>query len=190
MRDIISSAIKESLDLRATILSDDKVIASIESASKKLIETSKSGGTIYMCGNGGSACDAIHFCEELVARYKADRPGIKAQHFMDPATITCWANDYEFESIFERQVKTFCGPKDCLVLFSTSGNSENIVRAANAARTSGTNVLGLLGKDGGKVLSLCVLAIVVPSIETARIQEVHITLVHIFCEIIDKAFAN
>lgn len=127
----------------------------------------------------------MHLVEELVARYKRERPGVRAHHFGDPSTLTCWSNDYSFEGAYERQVKTFCGPNDLLIAISTSGNSKNIVRAVTAAKALGTYVVGFLGKDGGVLKPLCNTAIVVPSSETERIQEVHITIIHILCELLE-----
>jgi len=181
----IKTALIESIDLRKAMLYDLKLVSQIEEAGKSILAVIKNGGTIFTCGNGGSACDAMHFCEELVARYKKDRPGIKSQHFMDSGTLTCWANDYDYASVFERQARTFCSSKDLLVIFSTSGNSENVIRAANAAKEKGSKVIGLLGKGGGKLAPLCDQALIIPSNATERIQEIHITLVHIFCEIIE-----
>ena len=178
-------ALKDSIELRQSILADKPLQKNIETATSNLIKVIEQGGTIYSCGNGGSACDAMHFTEELVARYKKERVGIKAQHFMDPGTLTCWANDYIWEGVFERQAQTFCGNKDALVVFSTSGNSSNIIKAIEAAKAKGTWVLGLLGKNGGKAAPLCDTSIIVPSAATERIQEIHITLVHMFCEEIE-----
>lgn len=184
----VKSIFNESIDLRAAILKDDEFIRNIEIAAAQLIKTVEQGGTVYTCGNGGSACDAIHFCEELIARYKKDRPGMKAQHFMDPGVITCWANDYSYATLFERQAATFCGPNDTLVIFSTSGLSENVLRAATAAKKNGAFVLSLLGKGGGKLPPLSDLSLIVPSNATERIQEIHITLVHIFCEFLESKY--
>jgi len=139
------------------------------------------GGRIYACGNGGSACDAMHFVEELVARYDRDRPGIPAQHLLDLGIITCWSNDYEFESVFSRQVETLVTNKDAIVVFSTSGNSANILKAMQSANLRGALVVGLLGKGGGKAKELAKLSLVVDSASTAHIQESHIALVHVIC---------
>jgi D-sedoheptulose 7-phosphate isomerase len=152
-----------------------------------IVATCSSGGTVYACGNGGSTCDAMHLVEELVARYSRERPGIRAQHFCDPSTITCWANDYEFDSVFERQVKTFLNKNDILVAFSTSGNSENIVRALKAAKEIGAKTIVLSGKDGGKSKSLASECLIVPSESTAHIQESHIAVVHILCEHLENS---
>jgi D-sedoheptulose 7-phosphate isomerase len=186
----ISEILNRSAAIKQTIASDPNLCAEIVKAATILQDTVKRGGTIYACGNGGSTCDATHLVEELVARFKRERPGIKAMHLMDAAVLTCWSNDYEYESAFERQVKTFCGPKDALVAISTSGNSKNIIRAVRAAKAQSTAVIGFTGKDGGELRSLCDVALVVPASETERIQEVHITFVHILCEALENGTAS
>jgi D-sedoheptulose 7-phosphate isomerase len=133
-------------------------------------------------------CDAMHLTEELVARYKDDRPGVRAMHFGDPGTLTCWANDKSFSEVFERQVRTFCTPRDVLVAISTSGNSENILRALTAARELGVPTIGLTGASGGKMGPLCDALLCVNSVVTARIQEIHISIIHAWCEYIDAHF--
>ncbi len=185
MQQTIATLLSESSALKARIAGDSALLATIERAAHQLIKTIKAGGTIYSCGNGGSTCDAMHFTEELVARYKRERPGIKAMHLHDPSTLTCWSNDYAFETAFARQVETFCGPSDTVVGFSTSGNSANIIAAVEAAKKRGAATIGMLGKDGGKLARLCDISLIVPSNATERIQETHITFVHIFCELIE-----
>lgn len=185
MQDAIKQIFQDGLELRQTILKDSALLQGIEKATQVIIKAIRNGGTIYCCGNGGSACDAMHLAEELVARYKRERPGIRAMHLMDAGTLTCWSNDYEFASVFERQVQTFCGPDDVLMVFSTSGNSQNVLNAVQAAKLTKTKTIGLLGKGGGKLKDLCDHSLVIPSDATERIQEVHITLVHIFCEMIE-----
>jgi D-sedoheptulose 7-phosphate isomerase len=187
MRQAISELLQESSALKAKVAADATICGAIESASTKLLEVLSAGGTIYSCGNGGSACDALHLTEELVARYKRERPGYRAMHFLDPGTVTCWANDYEFADVFARQARTFCSAKDVLIAITTSGNSENILRAITAAREKGCYVVALLGKDGGKAKTIADSAIVIPHTATERIQEVHITIIHIFCEMIERA---
>lgn len=185
MNKTISSILTASSDLKKTLASDQVFIANIARAAQMLAQTAKSGGTIYACGNGGSACDAAHLVEELVARYKRERPGIRAMHFMDSGTLTCWSNDYSFDQVFERQAKTFCRSADCLIAISTSGKSKNILAAARAAKENGCAVIGLAGKDGGELKKLSDICLVVPSQETERIQEVHITIIHILCELLE-----
>ncbi|MCL4142152.1 UNVERIFIED_CONTAM: hypothetical protein GTU68_028180 [Idotea baltica] len=127
----------------------------------------------------------MHFTEELVARYKSNRPGYKAMHFMDPGTITCWSNDYEYESAFERQVETFCTDKDILMGISTSGNSANILKAIEKAKEKNCFTIVLMGKDGGITKGKADLELIVPSNATERIQEIHIMLIHLFCEFLE-----
>lgn len=182
---LISSTLKEAAALRQQLAADSNFIATVEKAGQMLLASIKAGGTITTCGNGGSACDAMHFAEELVALYKRDRPGIRARHLLDAGTITCWGNDRSFDGVFARQIETLCAANDVLVAFSTSGNSKNIISAIEAAKRTKTPIIGVLGKGGGKATSLCDLSIVVPSDDTARIQELHITLVHLWCEVIE-----
>jgi D-sedoheptulose 7-phosphate isomerase len=183
--DTIKQILLQGVEIRKSVANDSSIIQSIHSASESLIECIKQGGTIYACGNGGSSNDAMHLTEELVARYKRERPGIRAMHFMDAAVLTCWSNDYNFESVFERQVNTFCTKKDVLIAISTSGNSKNILKAAEAAKKIGTKVIGLSGKDGGELKETSDISIIIPAQETERIQEMHITVIHIFCELIE-----
>lgn len=188
MKETIQKALKASIALRQVILDDSSLVLKITQAAQQMITTAGGGGTIYICGNGGSACDAMHFSEELVAIYERKRPGIRAMHLLDPSTLSCWSNDVDFKTAFARQVETFCTPQDILVLISSSGVSANLLEAAKAAKTKGTYKIGLLGKSGGPLKDLCDLAIVVPSSQTARIQEMHITLIHVFCELLEMQY--
>ena len=158
----------------------------IEKAASMIIDAYKNKKRLYTCGNGGSTCDAMHFAEELVARFKMERPGLPAQSLSDSSTITCWANDYDFSTVFSRQIEAYGAEGDILIAISTSGNSENILKAAEAAKNKGMKVIGLSGKDGGKLNDACDLNLVVPSNETARIQESHITIIHILCELVES----
>jgi D-sedoheptulose 7-phosphate isomerase len=189
MLNVIKPALLESVELRQQLLNNPTFLEQLSEAIQEIMKTVKAGGTIYSCGNGGSACDSIHLTEELVARYKAERPGIRARHLVDPAILSCWANDYEYRDVFVRQIETFCGARDLLVCISTSGKSPNILAAAKAAKAKGTYVLGLSGKDGGELKGLCDLCLCIPSAETARIQELHITLIHIICECLEPGKA-
>ena len=154
-------------------------------AAGRVAEAFAAGNRLYACGNGGSACDAMHLVEELVARYKRDRPGLPAHHLLDAPTLTCWSNDYEFDTAFSRQVEAMGRAGDVLVAISTSGNSPNVLRAARAARERGMLVLGLSGRDGGALRELCDELLVVPARATERIQEGHITLIHLLCELVE-----
>ncbi len=186
MANILKSFLQESASIKQELLSNEAFLSLWQGAANHLETVVQGGGTIYICGNGGSACDAMHFREELAARYKREREGIRAQHFIDGSTLTCWGNDYDFSSVFKRDVETFLTEKDCLVAISTSGNSKNIIEAVNAAKLKGSKVIGLLGKDGGAAKKLVDFALIVPSEETDRIQEVHITLIHAFCEYLER----
>lgn len=185
MKDTIQRILLDASALKASIAKDKKIIEYLEQVAGICKERLRLGGTIYTCGNGGSTCDAMHFVEELVARFKRERAGMRAMHFMDASTMSCWSNDYSFAGVFERQAQTFCGPHDVLFGFSTSGNSENIIRAVSAAKTKGTYTVAFSGKDGGKLRALADTSLVVPSSETERIQEIHITFVHIICELLE-----
>ncbi len=186
MEKTIKELLLDSAKLKTDIANNEALLTQIAKATTQLINTVKQNGTIYACGNGGSACDALHLVEELVAKYKRERIGIKAMHFADYGTITCWSNDYDFDSVYKRCVETFCNDKDLLVLFSTSGNSKNIIQAAEAAKEKNCFILGLAGKSGGQLAEICDLTIVVPHNDTERIQEAHITFVHILLECMER----
>ncbi|MEZ4754877.1 MAG: SIS domain-containing protein [Bdellovibrionota bacterium] len=186
MENIVKSFLSESARIKTELASNKDFIQQVAQAGQKLRDISKDGGTIYICGNGGSTCDAMHFTEELVARYKRERPGIRAMHFMDSSTLTCWSNDYSYEDVFRRQAETFCTNKDAFIGITTSGNSANVINALNIAKEKGSYTVVLTGKDGGKIKSLADASFVVPSNETDRIQEVHITIIHALCEMIES----
>lgn len=185
MQSRIREVIERSAQVKSQMAADSKLIQLIEKAAIQLQKTIAAGGTIYSCGNGGSACDAMHFTEELIARFKRDRPGIKAMHMLDSSTMTCWSNDYSYETLFERYVLTFCGPADTVLAISTSGNSANILKALDACKRKGAFSIGLGGKDGGLLKEKSDLALIVPATETERIQEGHILIIHALCELID-----
>jgi D-sedoheptulose 7-phosphate isomerase len=180
----IHEALEESARVKLALRDQAREILRV---ADLVTEAFRVGKRLYACGNGGSACDAIHLVEELVARYKRERPGLPAHHLIDGPTLTCWSNDYEFDSAFERQVRTLVTPGDVLLLISTSGNSTNITRAAAAGREQGALVVGLSGRDGGRLRESCDACLVVPSTATERIQEAHITLIHMICEHVELA---
>ena len=183
--DTTREILQSSVSLKSELATNQQFLSRIVQGGEALARTVKAGGTIYACGNGGSTCDAMHLTEELVARYKRNRAGIKAMHFMDPSVLTCWGNDFSFESAFERYAQTFCSAHDTLVAISTSGNSKNVLAAVKAAKAKNTTVLGLTGKDGGELAKLADINLVVPSSATERIQEVHITIIHAWCELLE-----
>lgn len=169
-------AIKAVYDLETDIF---KVVDACE-------KTARSGGVIYAFGNGGSACEAIHLVEELVARYLMERPGIRAQHFLDGATMTCWGNDYDFIDSFKRQVETFVTEKDTVFAFSTSGNSENILRSLKSAKDLGATTVLMGGKGGGKAKALSDIPLIVEAPRTMRIQEAHMLIVHMIVHLLEN----
>lgn len=158
----------------------------IQRLAVRVTESFRAGGRLYACGNGGSACDAMHLVEELVARYKRERPGLPAHHLMDAATLTCWSNDYEYATAFRRQVEAMVRPGDVLVAISTSGSSENVIAAVTPARERGALTIGLSGGDGGRMRELCEEILIVPSAATERIQEGHITVIHLLCDLVER----
>jgi phosphoheptose isomerase len=150
------------------------------------------GGKVLVCGNGGSAADAQHFVSELVGRFKvANRPALAALALTaDSSVLTCWSNDAGFEVVFERQVEALGRPGDLLVGISTSGRSENLLRAFRKAASLGVDTLAILGRDGGRLRQLATRSVVVPSTDTQRIQEVHILAIHLICEIVEDLLFN
>ncbi|MBU1165992.1 D-sedoheptulose 7-phosphate isomerase, partial [Candidatus Micrarchaeota archaeon] len=142
---------------------------------------------LLICGNGGSAADAQHFAAELVGRYKKERKALPAIALTtDTSVITAISNDYGFEHVFSRQVEALSAGGDVLFLISTSGNSPNLLEAAKKAKTLGIKIIGLLGKGGGKLKSMCDHAIVIPSDNTPRIQEMHVLVIHMICESVEN----
>ncbi|HVG46503.1 MAG TPA: SIS domain-containing protein, partial [Longimicrobium sp.] len=157
---VIRDALEESA--RVTLALREMAPAVLRTAGR-LARAFRAGNRLYACGNGGSACDAMHLVEELVARYKRDRPGLPAHHLLDAATLTCWSNDYDFASAFSRQVETMARPGDVLVAISTSGSSPNVLRAVEAGNAAGAVTIGLTGRDGGRMRGLCTDVLVVPA---------------------------
>ena len=179
--------VRDALDESARVKQAMKEMApDVLRAAEMLATAFRAGNRLYACGNGGSACDAMHLVEELVARYKRDRPGLPAHHLLDAPTLTCWSNDYDYASAFRRQVEALARPGDVLVAISTSGGSPNVLQAAEAAAERGVHVLALSGRDGGRLKDVATLSLVVPAQATERIQEGHITLIHLLCELVER----
>ncbi len=155
--------------------------------AEKLAATFRAGGKALSCGNGGSMSDAMHFAEEWSGRYRSERPPLPAIAFSDPGHMSCVANDYGYAEVFARQVQALGSEGDLLLMLSTSGNSPNLLRAAEEARSRGVTTVGLLGKGGGKLLPLCDLPIIVPGETSDRIQELHIKIIHIVIETVERA---
>ena len=185
--EIVKSRIQESIACQVALLNSETVLEQIVLAAQSVTECIKTGGTLFTCGNGGSAADAIHIAGELVGRFQKERRAYSAISLnTDIAVITSISNDYGYEYVFSRQVEALMKPKDILLGISTSGNSVNIIRAFEKSKIiGGVNVL-LSGNDGGKLKNLADYSIIVPEQESARIQECHICLYHIMCELIEK----
>ncbi|MET4082044.1 D-sedoheptulose 7-phosphate isomerase [Pedobacter sp. UYP30] len=171
----------------------NKVIATlvpvIEDACVMITETLMAGGKILLAGNGGSAADAQHIAAELTGRYVKERKALPAIALtVDTSALTAISNDYGYDRVFERQVEALAHPSDLFIGISTSGNSTNILKALISAKAIGCKTIGLSGKDGGQMNDLCDINIVVPDDVTARIQEMHIVIGHIFCKAVDELY--
>lgn len=188
MKQTIQDTIQRSIAVKQAILNDENCIAQIEFVAKKMIDAYKNGNKTMFAGNGGSAADAQHLAAELVNRFCFDHIGLPALALStDSSIVTSIANDYGYDFLFSRQVAAQGNSGDIFVGISTSGNSENIVKALQLCKEKGIYTVGLIGGNGGKMASLCDTCIIVPSNETARIQEAHILIGHILCGIVESA---
>ena len=170
----------------AQFISDTEQFPRVQLFADKLAATFRAGCKAMSCGNGGSMSDAMHFAEEWSGRYRKERPPLPAIAFSDPGHMSCVANDYGFSEVFSRQVQALGREGDLLLMMSTSGNSPNLVRAAEEARTRGVTTVGLLGKGGGTLLPLCDIPIIVPGNTSDRIQELHIKIIHVVTEAVER----
>jgi D-sedoheptulose 7-phosphate isomerase len=188
--DQILAELNEAQQVLTNFLSDPKNLQVIDKAALLMAESLKKGGKLISCGNGGSMCDAMHFAEELSGRYRHDRKALAGLSLSDSSHISCVANDYGYDFVFARGVEALGRPEDVLVAISTSGNSPNILRAAEAAKNKGMKVVSLTGKDGGKLADLSDVEIRVAHFGFAdRIQEIHIKVIHIFILLLEKHLA-
>ncbi|MDX1652687.1 MAG: D-sedoheptulose 7-phosphate isomerase [Brumimicrobium sp.] len=161
----------------------------IEEAGKIMVASLRKKGKIFSCGNGGSMCDAMHFAEELTGRYREDRPAFGAISISDPSHLSCVSNDYGYEHVFARYLEGVGRKDDVLLAISTSGNSANVLAAIKKARELGISVIGLTGKSGGAMSSLCDVEIRAPHSEYAdRAQEIHIKVIHSLIDYIERNF--
>ncbi len=178
--------------LRASAVSlraiEARCAGAVAAAAEAVIACLQGGGTVYLCGNGGSAADAQHLAAELSGRYLMDRRALAAEALTtNSSALTAIGNDFGFEQVFSRQIEGLGRPGDVLVAISTSGRSRNVVRAIHAARDRGMTVIGMTGKAGQGFARLCDVALISPTTSTPRIQEGHITMGHVMCELVERS---
>lgn len=184
--DVWQASLSDAQQTLQRFLSSKELVDKCVEFSRILTETYQRGGTVFSCGNGGSHCDAMHFAEEMTGKYRKERRPLGALALGDAAHVTCTANDYGFEHIFERQLRGLARKGDALIGLSTSGNSKNVINAVKAAKEIGLKTVGLLGRNGGELKGLVDVAIVVPAETSDRIQEMHIKLIHTVIETVER----
>lgn len=189
MKDKIEAQLRESIKVKEDLLSSQTDV--IVEMAEMLIDCLKSGGKILLCGNGGSAADAQHIAGELVGRFARERKALSAIALStDTSIITAVANDYGFEKVFSRQVEALAKEGDVLIGISTSGSAANVLNAIDAARKIGCRIIAFTGAAGGKMKSSVDLCLAVPASKPWRIQEAHITVGHILCDLVEEAFCK
>ena len=188
MISFIQSKIKTSIDLKTGLMSNDAVLHAVNEAVNKIVATYNNNGKVLWCGNGGSAADAQHLAAELSGRFYYDRPPLFAEALhVNTSYTTAVANDYSYDVIYSRLVKAMGRKGDVLIGLSTSGNSANVVKAFEEAKTIGMTTIGFTGETGGKMKAVTDILINIPSIDTPRIQECHMLLGHTICEMVEIA---
>lgn len=186
---MIVAALAEARVALDGLLASDETLMAIERAAALLIRTFEQGGRAYSCGNGGSMSDAMHFAEELTGRYRDNRAGLPAQAISDVGHLTCVANDFGFDQVFSRYVLSHGRPGDCLFAISTSGRSPNVINAALAAKERGMTVIALTGAGDSVLAGLADVCVATPAGQFAdRVQELHIKVIHIVIELIERHF--
>lgn len=187
MQEHISDIFNDSFNNLQKVISDKGLILEIESITTKIIKAFKDGNKLLLCGNGGSASDAQHIAAELSGRFNKERKPLYAEALhVNSSYMTAVSNDYGFESTYSRMLEAIGKKGDVLIALSTSGNSENVVNAVKMANSLGMLSVGMSGATGGEIKELCQHNIIIPSSNTARIQEAHIIVGHIFCQIIEE----
>ncbi len=185
MMELIINSFKESADVKLAFV--ELYAQQILEVGKIIAQAIKEGNKLLLFGNGGSAADAQHIAAEIVGRFKKERKALPAIALTtDTSVLTAVGNDYGFETIFERQIEALCMPGDVVIGITTSGNSENVIRGLSKAHALGATTVAFTGRKGGKVVDVAHYSFIVPSYDTARIQECHITLGHVLCELIDN----
>ena len=177
--DTIRSQFLEAQEVLTSFISDDANILAIENAGALIVNSFRQKGKLMSCGNGGSMCDAMHFAEELSCRFRNNRPSLPAMAISDPSYISCVINDYGADAVFSRFIEGMGFSGDVLIAISTSGNSKNVINAAQTAKAKGMMVIALTGKTGGELAALADVEIRAPHSEYAdRVQEIHIKVIH------------
>jgi D-sedoheptulose 7-phosphate isomerase len=192
MKDTILRVIEESIETKRQLLSSDEFCEKIKAAAEMILETYRQGGKVLLCGNGGSASDAQHIEGELVGRFQMVRRGLPAIALTaNSSNMTSIGNDFSFDHVFSRQVEAQGKEGDVFIGITTSGNSQSVLNAFLCAKSNGLKTIGLLGRDGGKCREVADISLIVPSDITARVQESHIMIGHIWCELTEDAlFGN
>lgn len=189
MKRLVEASLNEASTALLALLHNEAALAAIEKAGTVLIEVFQQKGRVFACGNGGSMCDAMHFAEELTGRYRRDRAALAATAISDAGHLTCVGNDLGYEHVFSRYIEAHGRAGDCLVALSTSGTSKNIIRAAEAARALGMYVIVLSGRPSEALEVLSTVYVCTPGGAFAdRVQELHIKVLHIFIELIERRF--
>lgn len=188
MNERVREVIAASIAVKQAVLADERLLATVELATQVCVKAFVNGGKVLWCGNGGSAADAQHLAAELSGRFYIDREPLYSEALhVNGSYVTAVANDYAYDEIFARMVRAAGRKGDVLIGMSTSGNSPNVVKALEAARTLGMHTIGMTGETGGKMKAVCDFLINIPSKDTPRIQECHMLLGHLMCELIEAS---
>ncbi len=188
MKDYVSDGLHQAHQTLAAVLSDHGLLKNFYEATEILTNAFKNKKRVYSCGNGGSMCDSMHFAEELTGRFRKDRSPLPATAISDPGYISCVSNDFGYDHIFSRYLEGWGNSGDVLLAITSSGNSPNVINAVKMAKSKGMTTIGLLGKEGGKLKPLVDIPIIVPfTKDTDRIQEIHIKLIHLFIEGVERS---
>ena len=186
MKKILLNNFQTAQTLLTNLTQDETFLKNFETFCDFLIQTVEKKGIVFTCGNGGSHCDALHFAEELTGRFCKDRIPLGAIALGEASHVTCTANDFGYDYVFERQIHALGREGDLLIGLTTSGNSPNVLKAFERAKSQGLKTVGLLGKDGGKAKDMVDVALIVPSLDSGRCQEVHIKLIHTVIECMER----
>ena len=188
MKDAIRQIFEDSLAVKKAFSADDVNVDKVAGAAQVLIDCFKGGGKVIIFGNGGSAADSQHMAAEFLVRFEKERKALPCIALnTNSSTLTAMSNDYGFDRTFSRQVEAFAGEGDVAIAISTSGNSPNVLEGAKVARDKKARIIALTGKEGGKLAGMADVPIIVKSDNTARIQEVHITIIHALCKLVEEA---